>query len=565
MKYQKLVSLLLSVILLFLCGCNKNNKNNNTSQNTSGESEAKAAERVSILYSSKDTLDPYTCSTEQNSVFTQLIYDTLLILDNNCNINYRLAQSVSVSKKICSIVIRDAKFSDGSEVTAKDVVFSFNKAKKSAKSFAKSLGHATSASVTGDKSLSINLNRNDPDFANLLTFPIMKSGSDNLKDSDNRLLPPIGNGRYVFKPEDGKLVLNEQYYGSKSAIKEIIAVDCPDNESVDQAVRAGMIDLYYTDLSDNVIPKMNGKTADILQNNIVFIGFNPNNGILNKSYVRQGISSAINRREICTSAYFSKATPALGPFPSVWTKVSTYQNISAGPNVETAKKNLSLAGFEKSDKDGNILGSDNRPLSFSLLVNSNNACRVSAAGKIKDNLKASGININIVSVPFDQYTARLRSGNYDLYIGEIRIDLNMDLGQIVNTNSAGALLGQNVSAKPAEKKSDKANATTASSRAEFSKPAKTSSADASSAENSSQNVSNVSSEPVIDITLTSAEAYNGYYSDLYSLQDLTVAFTAELPVIPVCYKSGLVIYSEKFGKGLTPSLSDLFGGIEKLK
>ena len=66
------------------------------------------------------------------------------------------------------------------------------------------------------------------------------------------------------------------------------------------------------------------------------------------------------------------------------------------------------------------------------------------------------------------------------------------------------------------------------------------------------------------ITLTTKDAYKGFYSGKYTLQDLITAFTAELPVIPICFKNGLVIYSDRFGDGITPSKTELFHGIQLL-
>ena len=68
-----------------------------------------------------------------------------------------------------------------------------------------------------------------------------------------------------------------------------------------------------------------------------------------------------------------------------------------------------------------------------------------------------------------------------------------------------------------------------------------------------------------EITLTSADAYEGYYNGEYTLQDLITAFNAELPVIPICFKNGMVIYSDRFGNGITPSRTELFHGIQFLK
>ncbi len=550
--FKRIISLLLIASLFLTVGCKSNNVDTSSDTLNSNDNIGKSAnDTIRVLYSSKDSLDPFECVTEQNTILGNLIFEPLLILNNNYEIEYRLAKSAVIKDKECAITLKDVKFSDGSRVTSEDIVFSFNKAKVSNTRYASSLKYVTDISVSGSNSVIISLKRKDPYFINLLTFPILKKGSDELKDTDNQELCPIGAGRYVFDNNTEQLKINKHYYGKSSVIKTIQTVDAPDNESVEQAVKAGMVDFYYTDLSNSTIPKMNGNTSDISLTRIVFLGVNPNNHQLSNSLFRQAISAAIDRKSICSSAYFGKATPALGPFPTIWKETGSNMNIEAEKNLKTSAYNIELAGYTKKDKSGYYLLKNNNPITFSLLVNSSNPSRVSAAQKIADNLKNAGIKIVINSVSDSQYNLMLDKKQYDLYIGEVRFDENMDLGGLVYLNSSYYLgRGSSETSKETESNSSKNNSKVNSS-------------------GNSSNNSNASQTTNIakpgEITLKSSDAYKGYYSGKYSLQDLITAFIAELPVIPVCFKNGLVIYSDRFGNGITPSRSDLFHGIELLK
>lgn len=551
--FKRIISLLLIATLFLAVGCKSNEANTssnvlNNSQNSIGKS---ASDTIRVLYSSKDSLNPFECVTEQNTILGNLIFEPLLILNNNYDIEYRLAKSATVKDKECLVTLKDVKFSDGSKVTSDDVVFSFNKAKTSDTRYASSLKYATDITASGSSSVIISLKRKDPYFINLLTFPILKKGSDELKDTDKQELCPIGAGRYLFDNKTEQLKLNKNYYGKASAIKTIQTVDAPDNESVKQAVKAGMVDFYYTDLSNSTIPKMNGNTSDISLTRIVFLGVNPNNHQLSNSLFRQAISAAIDRKSICSSAYFGKATPALGPFPTLWKETGSNMNIEAEKNLKTSAYNIELAGYTKKDKSGYYLLKNNNPITFSLLVNSSNPSRVSAAQKIADNLKSVGVKIVINSVTDSQYKSMLDKKQYDLYIGEVRFEENMDLGGLVYLNSS-YYLGRGSSETNKETES---NSSKNSSKVNFS---------GNSSNNSDASQTTNIAKPG-EITLKSSDAYKGYYSGKYSLQDLITAFTAELPVIPVCFKNGLVIYSDRFGNGISPSRSDLFHGIELLK
>ena len=562
---KKVIILLFVLIYLFvfLCGCNKKSDSSTPSNEAPTIETGKvAAETVRLLYSSKDSLDPYTCVTEQNANLSQLIFEPLLILNNQYEIEYRLAESVVVNENICTIKLIKANFSDGSFVTADDVVFSFEKAKKSSTTrHSSALKYAISAVAQNSTTIIISLKRNDPFFANLLTFPIMKKDTDQLKDTDNKALVPIGAGRFVFNNQNATLSENTHYYGDKSAIKKIQTVDCPDNESVEQAINAGMVDHYFSHLSGNTIPKMNGNSINVLQNRIVFLGVNPNHPQLTNSLFRQAISAALNRQEICNTAYFGNASPALAPVPTVWKPTEGLLAFEKNSNFEIAKKNIELAGFTQKDNEGFYVLKNNSPITFSLLVNSDNISRLNSANIIVDCLLKVGIKININAVNNEQYYSLLASRSYDLYLGEIRYDDNMDFYGLTRLNSAYFLLPSNNTALAEDTVS--ANTVTISSKVS----SKINSI--SSTLSSSSLVSdNSSAEEMLApgaITLTTAEAYTGYYNGLYTLQDLITAFNAELPVIPICFKNGMVIYSDRFGNGITPSRTELFHGIQYLK
>ena len=554
---KKTIALLLVLIysFVFFCGCDNSLDTSSLLSSDYTQNDKSAAKTIRLLYSSKDSLDPFTCVTEQNADLSQLIFDPLLIVNNQYEIEYRLAKNVEVSGNTCTVELINAKFSDGSSVTPDDVVFSFNKAKKSKTTrHSSALKYAYLATVADDNTVVFSLKRSDPYFANLLTFPIMKKGSDELKDTDNQLLVPIGAGRYVFDNQTATLTLNPNFYGAVSVIKKIETVDCPDTESVNQAINAGMVDHYFSDLSGNSIPKMNGNSVGVSQNRIVFLGINSKNSQLSNSLFRQAISSAINRQEICKTAYYGNATSALGPFPTIWKEVEGLLSIQSDSNVNIAKNNIEFAGYTQKNKDGFYLLKNNSPITFSLLVNSNNNSRMIAADIIAKALADVGLKIKVNSVTERQYYSMLKSGSYDLYLGEIRYEDNMDISGLVSLDSALNFLPNSNST---DENVDKIPAS------------KTSSISTSNYSSSSSNVSNLSSNEEIltpgEITLTTIDAYKGFYNEKYSLQDLITAFNAELPIIPICFKNGMVIYSDRFGSGITPSKTELFHGIQYLK
>ena len=116
---KKTIALLLVFIysFVFFCGCDNSLDTSSLLSSDYTQNDKSAAKTIRLLYSSKDSLDPFTCVTEQNADLSQLIFDPLLIVNNQYEIEYRLAKNVEVSGNTCTVELINAKFSDGSSVT----------------------------------------------------------------------------------------------------------------------------------------------------------------------------------------------------------------------------------------------------------------------------------------------------------------------------------------------------------------------------------------------------------------------------------------------------------------
>ena len=179
-----------------LCGCKENPQNISSTGLVEGEASGKGKDNITLLYSAADTFNPYTAKTDVNRQLCKLIYEPLIKLDNEFNPILSIAESAEVTGNKCVVKIKNIKFSDGSYITADDVVYSVNKARAEGSVYASSLYVVSSVSEADGKTVEFSLNKSDPYFKNLLTFPIIKSGSDNITDSDSVLQPPVGSGRY---------------------------------------------------------------------------------------------------------------------------------------------------------------------------------------------------------------------------------------------------------------------------------------------------------------------------------------------------------------------------------
>lgn len=534
LKRLKTAAIVLSA-LIFLSGCRA--KPDGTSLSAEPPTAVAAAgsrNYLTMLYSAADTFNPYTAATDINRQLCRLLYEPLLKTDNSYNISYSLAQSAEVKGKECTVTLKSRYFSDGSALTADDVVYSFNLAKKSNTEYAYKLYEALSATARDSKTVIIKLDRADPYFANTLDFPIIKKGSDTRTDADGVTHPPIGCGRFKLNDSEDKLITNEHDPGKNRVIKEIRLINAPDSEAVGHYVEIGAADMYYSDISDGNILRMSGKKVNINLNHLIYIGANLSDEQLSLNALRQAISSGLDRKEICRDGYFNNALPANGFFNPAWEAVKSVQNINLQANKEITVENLEEIGYNKLDSAGVRTNGAGKKLRFELLVNKENRLRVTAARIIANRLSEYGISVNVAEKSFADYTAALSSGNFQLYLAEVAITPNMDISSLV-TEGGSAAYG----IKKPEKKADEKTEQTGSTE-------------------STSNETGQTEEQ----SLTAAELVSGFYAGTNTLADLSSVLQTEMPVIPLCYRTGVLFYNDKIENVNNSSCSDIYFSID---
>lgn len=532
MKRLGLLSILLCFCILF-CGCQQV-LDDGSSNLSSTEVSEQNSYNMHLLYDLTDSFNPFTASGKQNKEICQLLYDPLVALDHNFSPALRVASSVHLSEKVCTVSLRQINFTDGSALTAEDVVYSMRLAMAS-KNYGAQLKTVSSVQTAGITTVSIYLTKSDPYFTNLLDFPIIKKDSDKRKSDDNISLPPIGCGRYILNEQQTALFSNENYYGEKMSVKSIGLINAPDSESADHYVSAGAVSMCYDDYSDNTVPRMSGLKRSVPLNNLVYLGINMQNPFLRDKYFRYAIASAINRSDIVGDAYYGNGTVANGIFNPRFTAASGFQTLENVNNNKIAIENLEKIGYNNLDNEGYRVTSTGKRITLSLLTNSDNQARVATAQLIKRQLGDVGIEINIKSVPYAQYLSSLSSRSFDLYIAETQLLNNMDISELVTPGGSMAY-GIVKPAAPSEE--------TTSSK-------------------SDESVENTEPQKPLDINLTAAAAVKGFYEGKYTLGDIATACLSEMPIVPLMYRSGVVMFSPKLKAEPVCTVSDLFYNINQ--
>ncbi len=525
---KKTIALFAVFVLLFsLCGCKSDRNVTSQLQQTEAVKDSKEYKStLTLLYSAADTFNPYDAKTETNRQLCKLLYEPLVKTDNNFKVHYSIASSVKTVKDVCTVKLKSIKFSDGSRLTASDVVYSYNLAKKSSTAYKNKLYCVDSVEAKDDSTVIFNLKKMDPYFVNVLDFPIIKAKSEKKKDSDSVIFPPIGAGRYKVDEDNSKLLQNENYHGKKGTVKTINLINAPDNESITHYVEIGATDIYYSDISDGTILRMSGTKTNINLNNLVYIGINHKNKKLAVNELRQALSSGINRETICKDAYYNNALAATGFFNPLWEETKSLQNIQITPNSQITVENLEKIGYNVLDKDG-IRRKSNNALRFSLLVNEENSARVAAAKLIASQLKEYGIGITVVKASYKDYKKRLKSGDFDLYLGEVKITENMDFSELVLTDGSAAYGIKSKSKEDESKEEEKSEEKKES--------------------------------------LDCSKVIKDFYKGKNSINDVAVTLQSDMPIVPVCYRTGVLFCNENIENVNQSSMSDIYFSIESYK
>lgn len=377
-----------------------------------------------------------------------LVYSGLYRHDGSGNLVTDLANNVSVSAdgKIYTFTLRNARFSDGTELTATDVAYTFqtivNPIWKSpiAKKFS-----GVSVNVIDQEKITFVLKEPNSYFPSLLTVGIIpkhlweKTDPATVANSDFNL-KPIGSGAYHFlnftRNSDGDIVSYTlaATEGSNSKIDKITFKFFDDYETAVEKLSANAVfglNFVPSRLYPAILKLPNVNTHEINLDEDTAIFFNPKaQPIFSDLDVRHALAMAINRERIIIDATGNTAIISNAPLDdkNYSADVAIYNYDPAG-----AKALLEKAGFVLSEnstvrtKTQTVKSTAKiqppptiTELSIKLTA-INTEVSQKTANLIKQDWEAIGAKVNIVLVSAaDAQKTVIKDANYEaLIFGEI--------------------------------------------------------------------------------------------------------------------------------------------------
>lgn len=413
---KKIIAALLVLAVAFsLCSCDSGTEPADiTTETTQPFTQNEGI--LNLAYAKADTLNPFTCATNTNSLILSLVYDGLYKLDRNYNAVPVLAASNYADGTSITVALAEALFSDGSSVTAADVVSSFELAKESP-AYSQRLANISSASASGGSVVFI-LESPDPYALACLTFPIIKGTTEEEF--------PIGSGRYIpqVSGEERYLIANTKKPGFSPAIKTIMLISLRDEASLVSSIEVGNTGFLFNDLSSGIYSRVSAQTKEMGINNFVFLAFNPAIELFSNASVRQAINLAVDRSEITTTAFQGHARVAYSPFNPDWHQIAS-KDLIIPKDIEKAKELIASSGLDVAENE------------LLILVNSENQFKLETAEFIKEYLEEIGFKIRLAKLSAENFTSEVAAGNYAMYIGEIKFSPNMNISALLTNSQAG--------------------------------------------------------------------------------------------------------------------------------
>lgn len=373
---------------------------------TSAVSAEEAKDTITAAYTYKAPLDPFDYPTDiTKTIFESLIrYDGLKEEDKR--IQPMLAETYELSPDglTWKFTLRDAKFSDGKQVTADDVVGSLEYALSTVLGASNYMGY--SAVAVDEKTVEITV----PVAADYIkyylgTLPIINAEKLAADGAEAYFENPIGTGPFALASYDeatglAELTANTEYWGGAPAVSGINFRYIPDANTALIALQKGEIDFApITSATYNQANKASDlKTqfsAPILGNYIVF---NTQSEIVADQALRQAVLYAIDTDGVAMmSEVPGNYTVTHGFFQPEWgmDKPEGFTEYTYDP--EKAKAILAEAGYETPVDLGEIgITADQKPMWEA----------------IQQNLADVGISIKVSSLENTIWLDNLWKGNF---------------------------------------------------------------------------------------------------------------------------------------------------------
>lgn len=487
-RRRRLSGLLAACMLLFsLSGCGKQEASASApaSFGDAVDSAESALEPVvsqpatttgvfSMPYNSGYGWDPYNCKSMENQAVMQLIYQGLFTMNASFDPEPVLCKEYTVSDDglTYTITLQNATFSNGSSVTASDVVYSLSQASDS-DLYDSRFTDIASYEASGTDTVILYLSSPNDRLPCLLNFPIIP----NLSSAASG---PVGSGPFVRNGD--VLTKNQNWWQGANTVQFQTVTLYSSASAEDTRDNFEMDNIHFVYNNPNSASAASFHCDYELWNSkntvMQYMGFNLSAGICSDKDIRTAIIRAIDRTEIAESVYHNFADPTelpVAPTSSMYDEALArdYQ-YDADAALEQLLKSSSFylpeddprrkngpgaqreAAVDSTQADATVDSTVDEPPAdagnaeadtavtspqpspdqtentvayneITMLVLSGSLSRSAAAKLAAGYLEDVGFTVNIQTLGEDDFISTINAGKFDLYYADVCLTPDMDL------------------------------------------------------------------------------------------------------------------------------------------
>lgn len=333
------------------------------------------------------------------------------------------------------------KWSDGEDLTAHDVVYTFQRVLDGEIENGQYGGYLTyveEVEATDDHTVVVTTSEPSPSMLRL-AVPILPEHVWSEIDGDEVATfantdSPVGSGPFRLveaRPNQFyRFAANKEYWGGAPKIDELVLRIFADDEAMAQALRAGEIDMLQ-DVSAPIFESLAGEPG-ITVSDSLYSGFNElafnlgaqtvdgvpigdGHPALQDREVRLAIDHAIDRATLVERVLRNHGSAATGVIPPIY--ADTHWNPGDGVrgfDLDRANEILDQAGYPRGS-DGVRAGPDGRRLEFRLFGREESETSQRNVEYVRDWLAEIGIVATVQIMSEDALTTVVGQGEYDMF------------------------------------------------------------------------------------------------------------------------------------------------------
>lgn len=370
---------------------------------------------LKLVYYPDRSMNPLLSTDFTNRTLFSLIYQGLFSVNRDYEAEPQLCGSYAMSEDMRTHVfyLADATFSDGSRLTANDVLQSLRAAMDSPY-YSGRFMHISSVNATTDGAIVIETDAACEDLPILLDMPIVKASE---LDAER----PLGTGPYFLENVTGGLRLRRRRDWWSDAQMVVTASSILLKEAVSETQIRD--EFEFDDVGLVCANPCSDSYADFRcdyelwdsENGIfLYLGVNMYSDVFKNEELRRTLTYAIDRDKLVSDYYRDFARSATLPA----SPQSPYYDRGLAARYE-----YDAVRFAQVVSNNSLLGTSVR-----LLVNSDDSLRLRVARAIARMLTDCGLTVELIEAKGNNYRYILNvTLEYDLHLGQTKLSPNMDL------------------------------------------------------------------------------------------------------------------------------------------